>query len=182
MKIRIGFVSNSSSASFVVEVKGEKEKIFNSLYKNIQSFQEEGYKKLLEQALKWDEDNLTRELTDTERKMTEYSIKEHKESLKMLAEYVKPEWGDILKIKDEKEKSFAIWKEKHHIEKVVKGVLRLERWYCSYIDDGYISFSDSTIVYDGWESISNRKTLVEMLAFFMFMKFEVRTRIESDLQ
>ena len=28
MKIRKGFVSNSSSASFVVEVKGEKEKTF----------------------------------------------------------------------------------------------------------------------------------------------------------
>ena len=181
MKIRKGFVSNSSSASFVVEVKGEKEKVFNSLYENIESFQEENYKKLLETAIKWEENKLTGELSDNEKKRVEYFIDDHKRTLKELEGYVKPEWGEILKIEDPEEKEFAIWKEKRHAEEVVEGVVRLKHWCLRSIDDGYISFADSTIIYNGWEDITNRKTLIEMLAFFVFMKFEVRTRIEGDL-
>jgi len=180
MKIRTGFVSNSSSASFVVEVKGEKENIFNSLYENIESFQEKSYKSLLETALKWEEKKLTGELSDNEKKTVMYFIEDYKRTLKELEEYIKPDWREIMKIEDPEEKEFAVWKEKRHAEEVVQGVVRLKHWCLRSIDDGYISFSDSTIIYNGWEDITNRKTLIEMLAFFVFMKFEVRTRIEGD--
>lgn len=180
--MRLNFVSNSSSASFVIEVKGEKENILNSLYENIEDFQEENYKELLKKALEWEQNKLTKELTKTERSVTEYTIEEYTRSLNELEEYKKISWSDLQKIEDPEEKSFAIWKEKNHIEKVVMGVLDLNRWHCGSIDDGYISFADSTSMYNGWENIAIRKTFIEVLAFFVFMKYEVRTRIESDLQ
>lgn len=178
MKVRQGFVSNSSSSSFIVEVKGDQENILNSLYENIEYFQEENYKNLLEEAITRIKNKLKKELSDSEKEDLGYNLEEYKLSLDVLNNFVINIRPSDLKTSDNE---YYIWKEKKHIKDVVMGVLMLLGWSCSKYDDGYISFADTTIIYNGWESISPRKTLIEMLAFFVFMKFEVRTRIESEL-
>lgn len=52
MKIRIGFVSNSSSASFILHTDFNKEEVINILHKELPSlFNRENFKKELEESL-----------------------------------------------------------------------------------------------------------------------------------
>mgnify|MGYP003585758093 FL=1 len=182
VKLRRGFVSNSSSASFIVEVKGDTDDILWAMYENIEAFQEESYKELLLESISFEEKKFQNSsMPEYEKKFILHTIEEAKNTISYLDSYVKPSWSDFEKIKDTEEKEFALWKEKDHGKSVVRGVLGLKRWHCSTIDDGYVSFSDSTLMYNGWENIAPRKTLLEVLSFFTFMRYSVRTRIESDL-
>jgi len=126
MHVRNCFVSNSSSASFIVEVKGEKENIFRALYENIETFQEDSYKELLAEAIKWQEKKLDREgIEQAEIIRLERTIFMYRDTLKNLEEYKKP---DLSGIKDEKEKYFALWKIKNHEREVILGVISSRRW------------------------------------------------------
>ena len=179
MKVRKGFVSNSSSASFIVEVKGESKKIFNTLYENIESFQEENYKKLLEENIKWKKKKLEGDLKEFEKKTVERQIKEYEQEIGYLERHKQTDWKKVYEDTDKHRKELEVYRYNSHARRVVEGVLDLKRWCYSQIDDGFMSFSDSCTIYNDWGDISRRKDLIEILAFFKFMRYDVRTRIES---
>lgn len=182
MKIRSGFVSNSSSASFIVEVKGECKEIFNVLYENLDAFKTEGCKELLEKKLKFHKEFKTPKEDDSESKknMFKYDVQELEDKIKNLEDYKELSWREINKIEEGKEKQLIKYRQNKHKEETVKDSLSALKWHVSIIDDGYVSFNvGGPICYSGWGNISHRKELLELVAFFTFMKYDIRTRIES---
>jgi len=182
MKIRQGFVSNSSSASFIVEVNSKPKDLKRALYENIESFSVEGCKELLEKQLKFKKkyQTPTKECSDSDINMYNYDLDELEKKIKYLEEFEEPDRYEMRSIEDEKEREMAEWRYKRHQEKVVEDALLALRWNTCMIDDGYFSINaGGPIIYNGWENIAMHAELMEVVAFLAFMKYDFRTRIEN---
>jgi len=178
MKIRKGFVSNSSSASFIVEVKGTFNDLIPVLYENI--FTLEKCISLLEKKIEMDQQWKvpTKDASDRQKAFFLDELNQLENRIQELKNYKPIDW---IKIKGTniKEEELARLKEKHHQKRVVKDALEALNWTVSQIDDGYVSFNaGGTSCYNGWENIVLHKELIELIGFFTFMKYELRTRIE----
>ena len=167
MKIRSGFVSNSSSASFIVEVKGNFKELVPALYENIFTVERciSLLEKELEMGLHW-------------KKLKKDDVDRLERRIQELKNYKPIDWIKIHGT-NIKEEELARYREKRHQQKVVKDAIDALRWNVSQIDDGYVSFNaGGPSCYNGWENIALHREFIELIGFFTFMRYELRTRIE----
>jgi len=197
MKKRTGFVSNSSSASFIVEAEGSWKDILFSLYHNTELFSANGCIKIIKNKI-----NFIKKYNKPPEDAEEWKKKTHTETLKGLQKTCKnikkqefEMWEDhvsgFIKLKkrkdkwaqnltDEKIKKMSQGIVRDHKIEAVKEAINALNWNLSLIDDGFVSFNvGGPSCYNGWEDIERREEFIKLVAFLTFMKYNLRTRIES---
>ena len=204
MKIRSGFVSNSSSASFIVEIKMDNESkgkrktewedLLATLYDNV--FPKEKCLEIVEKRLKFFKEyrKPVEDATALEIKKYEYQIKNLEEDLESIEKSDKDSFSDLVenykvaraseawcqKLTDEDITKYSLSILRDNKAKAVRCTMNALRWTLTMTDDNYFCINiDGPSCYNGWEDIIMRNELVELVAFLQFMRFDFKTRVIS---
>ena len=173
MKIRSGFVSNSSSASFIVEIKSDSfQNLCTRLQESLPMFSKENVLSKLNEKKEYIE-------KFQNEKEKEYSLKEVDRVIQEINDFKELSYSDEIKL-SKKERSFYWYKRKKHQERLVDALVFAKHWSLYRLDDGYfgINFGGPSI-YNDWGEIRMHKEMMEIVAYCAFMKHDFRTRIEN---
>jgi len=190
MKVRSGFVSNSSSASFIVEVKtptrDDMKKLCYALYDNIPCFSDDGCKDLLEKRLNFYETykKPKDDAPDNVKRSYQREIDHIQKELDYLRNYVREEYKfSNEKLAIENNKIISI-RENKHKEKVVEIAVDALHWNFSLDTINGINYTvidaGGPIIYNDWHDVRVRKNYMELIAFLKFYNYDINIRVSGD--
>ena len=150
------------------------------MYDSIPAFSTEGCLELVKKSLNFYEEYHKPKDTasDGEKRSYEYITTDLKEMVEYLEKYEEPDWYENKKLTD-KERELKIFEYDRHRIKVVEAAISALRWNMSIVEDKerYVCFDvGGPICYNDWHDVRIRKEFLELIAFFNFYNYDIRTR------
>lgn len=180
MKIRSGFVSNSSSASFIIEVKADTyEDLACMFHSNMEMFERRNVLKILDSRIKREEDAINEKPELAESYDVKYRLQELKRRKSEIENFQEKEYGELVKLNKKDQEHYRFSERRYRVH-LFDTFLYLHYWSACKVDNYFSINVGGPIIYNGWEDVTNRKEFIELIAFCAFFKKDFRIRVEED--